>query len=129
MDLIKWYHKNFAECVKHRVICAICRKEERIWQQRTSAKKRLQVQAHRMLETAAKKIKIVIPGDNVMVTVPDMDRAKIHAQSLHAVYENLEKKRLLFLPPLSHLFSILSKLKFHAGSAKRIIKFRQTVVE
>ena len=33
-----------------------------------------------MLETAAKKIKIVRPGDNVMVTVPDLDKAKIDAQ-------------------------------------------------
>ena len=104
MDLIKWYHKNCAECVKLWVMCALCRKEERIWQQRTNAKKRLQVQPHRMLETAAKKIKIVRPGDNVMVTVPDMDRTKIDAQSLHAVYENLKKKRLLFLPPLSHFW-------------------------
>ena len=30
---------------------------------------------------AAKKIKIVRPGDNVMVTVPDLDKAKIDAQS------------------------------------------------
>ena len=103
MDLIKWYHKNCAECAKHRVMCAPGRKEERIWQQRTNAKKRLQVQAHRMLETAAKKIKIVRPGDNVMVTVPDMDRAKIHAQSLHALYENLKKKDFHFYHPC-HIF-------------------------
>ena len=115
MDLIKWYHKNFAECVKHRVMCAICRKEERIWQQRTSAKKRLQVQAHRMLETAAKKIKIVIPGDNVMVTVPDMDRAKIHAQSLHAVYENLEKKKTFIFTALVTFFFNSIKIEISCG--------------
>ena len=28
----------------------------------------------------------VKPGDNVMVSVPDLDRAKIDAHSLHAVY-------------------------------------------
>ena len=35
-----------------------------------------------MLETAAKKIKIVRPGDNVMVPVPDLDREKINAHLL-----------------------------------------------
>ena len=53
-----------------------------------------------MLDTAAKKIKIVIPGDNVMVTVPDMDRTKIDAQSLHAVYENLKKKKTFIFTTL-----------------------------
>ena len=38
-----------------------------------------------MLETAAKKIKIVRPGGNVMVIAPDLDRAKIDAHSLHIV--------------------------------------------
>ena len=37
------------------------------------------------METKAKKIKIVKPGDNVMVPVPDLDRAKINAHSLHAI--------------------------------------------
>ena len=37
------------------------------------------------LRTAAKWIKIVKPGDNVMVPMPDLDRAKINAHSLHAV--------------------------------------------
>ena len=32
---------------------------------------------------SAKKIKIIRPGDNIMVTVPDLDRAKIDAHSLH----------------------------------------------
>ena len=31
------------------------------------------------METAAEKIKIVKPGDSVMVPVPDLDRAKIDA--------------------------------------------------
>ena len=116
MDLIKWYHKNCAECAKHRVMCALCRKEERIWQQQTNAKKRLQVQAHRMLETAAKKIKIVRPGDNVMVTVPDMDRAKIHAQSLHALYENLKKKKTFIFTTLVTFFFFNSiKIKISCG--------------
>ena len=35
MDHMKWYHKTCAECVKHGVVCALCRREERIWQQRT----------------------------------------------------------------------------------------------
>ena len=64
---------------------AMCRREERILQPHTDAKKRLQVQARGMLETAAKKIKIVRPGGNVMVIAPDLDRAKIDAHSLHAV--------------------------------------------
>ena len=81
-------------------MCALCRKEERIWQQQTNAKKRLQVQAHRTLETAAKKIKIVRPGDYVMVTVPDMDSTKIDAQSLRAVYENLKKKNTFIFTTL-----------------------------
>ena len=34
---------------------------------------------------SAKKIKIIRPGDNVMVTVPDLDRANIDAHSLHIV--------------------------------------------
>ena len=51
----------------------------------TDAKKRLQVQSRGMLGTAAKKFKIVKPGDNVMVPVPDLDRAKIDAHSQHAV--------------------------------------------
>ena len=38
-----------------------------------------------MLETAAKKITIVKSGDKVMVPMPDLDRAKINAHSLHAV--------------------------------------------
>ena len=37
------------------------------------------------METAAKKIKAVKPGDNVMMPVPDLDRAKIDAHSLHAI--------------------------------------------
>ena len=37
------------------------------------------------METAAKKIRIVKPGDNVMVPVPYLDRAMIDAYSLHAV--------------------------------------------
>ena len=37
------------------------------------------------METKAKKIKIVKPEDNVMVPVPDLDRAKINAHSLHAI--------------------------------------------
>ena len=53
MDQIKWYHKNCAECVKHRVTCALCRREERIWQPRNNAKKRLQVQA-RGLQTRSR---------------------------------------------------------------------------
>ena len=60
-------------------------------QPRTDAKKRLQVQARGMLATAAKKIKIVRPGGNVMVIAPDLDRAKIDAHSLHAVYQNFTK--------------------------------------
>ena len=59
--------------------------EEMIWQQHTDTKKRLQVQARGMMETAAKKVKIVKPGDDVIVPVPDLDRAKIDARSLHAV--------------------------------------------
>ena len=46
--------------------------DERIWQHRTDAKELHQVQACRIMETAAKKIKIVKPGDNVMVPVPDL---------------------------------------------------------
>ena len=34
---------------------------------------------------AAKKIKVVRPADNVMVKLPDLDRAKIDAHSLHIV--------------------------------------------
>ena len=49
------------------------------------AKKQLQLQAHGMMETAAKKIRIVKPGDNVMVPVPYLDRAMIDAYSLNAV--------------------------------------------
>ena len=30
---------------------------------------------------SAKKVKIIRPGDNVMVTVPDLDRAKIDAHN------------------------------------------------
>ena len=45
----------------------------------------VEVQARGMLEPAAKKIKIVRPGGNVMVIAPDLDRAKIDAHSLHAV--------------------------------------------
>ena len=37
------------------------------------------------METAAKKIRIVKPGDNVMVPVPFLDRAMIDAYSLAAV--------------------------------------------
>ena len=37
------------------------------------------------METAAKKIRIVKPGDNVMVPVPYLDRAMIDAYSLHIV--------------------------------------------
>ena len=37
------------------------------------------------METAAKKIMIVKPGDNVMVPVPYLDRAMIDAYSLAAV--------------------------------------------
>ena len=48
----------------------------------TDPKKVFQVQARRIMETAAKKIKIVKPGDNVMVPVPDLGRAKIGAHSL-----------------------------------------------
>ena len=44
--------------------------------------KRLQGQVRRMLETAAKMIKIVLPRDNVMVPVPDLGTAKIVAHSL-----------------------------------------------
>ena len=65
-------------------MCVLCRQEERIWQQCT-AKKRLQVQAHGIMETAAKKNKIVKPGDHIIVPLPDMDWAKIDAHSLHAV--------------------------------------------
>ena len=53
-----------------------------MWQQRADAKKCLQVPVRGMLETAAKKIKVVKPGDNVMVPVPDLGRAKIGAHSL-----------------------------------------------
>ena len=83
MDHIKWYHKTCAECVKHGVMYALCKREERIWQQRTDAKKRLQVPVRGMLETASKKIKIVKPRDKVMVPVPDLGRAKIDAHLHH----------------------------------------------
>ena len=63
-----------------RVMCTLCRREER--QPRTDAKKCLKVPVRGMLETAAKKIKIVKPGDNVMVPVPDLGRAKIDAHTL-----------------------------------------------
>ena len=82
MDHIKWYHKTCAECVKHGLKSALFRREERIWQQLTDARKCLQVPVRGMLETAAKKIKIVKPRDNVMVPVPDLGRAKIDAHSL-----------------------------------------------
>ena len=58
---------------------ALCRREERIWQQCADAKKSLQVPVRGMLETAAKKIKVVKLGDNVMV--PDLGRAKIGASA------------------------------------------------
>ena len=80
-------------------MCALCRQEERIWQQRTDVKKRLQVQAHGIMETVTKKIKIqdrqiVKPGDNVMVSVPDLDNAKIDSHSLHAVlFEKYSKSQ------------------------------------
>ena len=32
------------------------------------------------MSASAKKLKIVRPGDNIMMTVPDLDRAKIDAQ-------------------------------------------------
>ena len=35
MNHIKWHHKTCAECVKQGVMCALCRRGERIWQQRT----------------------------------------------------------------------------------------------
>ena len=48
--------------------------------------------ARGVMETAAEKIKIVKPGDSVMVPVPDLDTVqctvdggKIDAHSLHAV--------------------------------------------
>ena len=37
-----------------------------------------------MMETAAQKIRIFKPGDNVMVPVPHLDRAMIDAYSLNA---------------------------------------------
>ena len=84
MDHILWYHKTSAECVKHGVMCALCRRDEGFG---SNVKKRLQLHALGiiLMETAAKKIRIVKPGDNVMVPVPYLDRAMIDAYSLHAV--------------------------------------------
>ena len=70
MDQIKWYHKNCAECVKHRVTCALCRREERIWQPRNNAK---------FKHVGCKEDQDRQAGDYVMVTVPDLDRTKIDA--------------------------------------------------
>ena len=100
MDHIMWYHKTCTECVKHGVMCALCRQEKRIWQQRTDAKKRFQVHARRIMEITAKKIKIFKPGDNVMVSVPDLDRAKINAQSLHIVIVEEFKLGTRYILPL-----------------------------
>ena len=48
---------------------------------------------------SAKKIKIIRPRDNVVVTVTDLDRAKIDAHNW--------TKKLTFLPALSHFWQIL----------------------
>ena len=39
------YHMTCAECVKHGVMCVLCRREGRIWQQRTDAMMRLHLQS------------------------------------------------------------------------------------
>ena len=39
-----------------------------------------------MLESTAQKMRILKSGENVMMPMPDLDRAKIDAHSLHAVY-------------------------------------------
>ena len=62
--------------------CARCADKRRELAATTDVKKLFQVQARRIMETAAKKIKIVKPGDNVMVPVPDLDREKINAHLL-----------------------------------------------
>ena len=73
--------KTCAGCLKHGVMCALCRRYERIWQQRTDPKKQLYKHAVYWNELQ-KKMKISKPGDNIMVPVPDLDRTKIDARIL-----------------------------------------------
>ena len=60
----------------------------------------------RMLESTAKKIKIVKPGDKVTVPVPDLDRAKIDAHSLHAVIVE-EYSNVQFMLGTRYIFTLV----------------------
>ena len=66
------------------------------------------------METKAKKIKIVKPGDNVMVPVPDLDRAKINAHSLHAIiFEEYSDGQFKLLGTSYILTLVWNKYKKH----------------
>ena len=80
-------HDACLECLKVEdgAKCAWCKRTEHIQAQRSSAQKRQQEQAEAMLTKSAKKLKVVVVGDNVLVPVPNVDRAKIDHPNLLAV--------------------------------------------
>ena len=87
VDHMRVDHDACLECLKDEdgAKCAWCKRTEHIHAQRNSAQKRQQEQAEAMLSKSAKKLKVVVVGDNVLVPVPNVDRAKIDHPNLLAV--------------------------------------------
>ena len=87
VDHMRVDHDACLECLKDEdgAKCAWCKRTEHIQAQRSSAQKRQQEQAEAMLTKSAKQLKVVVVGDNVLVPVPNVDRAKIDHPNLLAV--------------------------------------------
>ena len=87
VDHMRVDHDACLECLKVEdgAKCAWCKRTEHIQAQRSSAQKRQQEQAEAMLTKSANKLKVVVVGDNVLVPVPNVDRAKIDHPNLLAV--------------------------------------------
>ena len=79
VDHMRVDHDACLECLeaKDGAKCVWCKRTEHIKAQRNSAQKRQQEQAEAMLTKSAKKLKVVVVGDNVLVQVPNVDRWKL----------------------------------------------------
>ena len=58
-------------------MCLLCQKSLEIASHRSSAKRKQETAAAKMIESSAKPFKVASIGDTVLIPTPDVDRCKI----------------------------------------------------
>ena len=78
-------HRTYLLCVRHGVVCEVCRRKNLIKEQRAGAKHKQKENANKMLKESNKRFKPAELGDTVMIPIPDVDKGKIDQPNIPAV--------------------------------------------